>query len=385
MTDELVIRGAREHNLRGCLPRAAAGQAHRVHRPVRIGQVVAGLRHHLRRGAAPLRRVPVGLRPPVPGPDGQARRRLHRRPVAGHLHRPEDRVAQPALHGGHRHRGLRLPAAALRPHRGAARSRDRRRAGAPDAPADRRPHPRAARRHALPGAGPGGAGPQGHLRDAARGSGQGRASPEPSSTATCTSWATIVDLARYEMHTIQVVVDRLVTKDGIERRLTESIETALGLAEGVAEIQIVPAGDGEPETIVFSQHLSRPSDGKSFEELAPRNFSFNSPYGACPTCDGLGTRVRGRSRARRARSGAVARRRRDLAVVERAQSVLPPADRGGRRRQRRAHRRAVGRAHGRPAEEDAATASRAGSPSGTRTGTAGSAATTPSTRASSRT
>ncbi len=97
-----------------------------------------------------------------------------------------------------------------------------------------------------------------------------------------------VDLARYEMHTIQVVVDRLVKKDGIERRLTESIETALGLAEGVAEIQLVPA-DGEPETIVFSQHLSRPSDGKSFEELAPRNFSFNSPYGACPTCDGLGS------------------------------------------------------------------------------------------------
>ena len=97
-----------------------------------------------------------------------------------------------------------------------------------------------------------------------------------------------VDLARYEMHTIQVVVDRLVKKDGIERRLTESIETALGLAEGVAEIQLVPK-DGEPETIVFSQHLSRPSDGKSFEELAPRNFSFNSPYGACPTCDGLGS------------------------------------------------------------------------------------------------
>jgi excinuclease ABC subunit A len=97
-----------------------------------------------------------------------------------------------------------------------------------------------------------------------------------------------VDLARYEMHTIQVVVDRLVKKDGIERRLTESIETALGLAEGVAEIQLVPK-DGAPETIVFSQHLSRPSDGKSFEELAPRNFSFNSPYGACAHCDGLGT------------------------------------------------------------------------------------------------
>ena len=99
-----------------------------------------------------------------------------------------------------------------------------------------------------------------------------------------------LDLARYEVHHIAIVVDRLVRRAGIERRLTDSMETALRLAEGVAEIQIVPRDeDAEPETIVFSQHLSRPSDGKSFEELAPRNFSFNSPYGACSHCDGLGS------------------------------------------------------------------------------------------------
>jgi len=110
-----------------------------------------------------------------------------------------------------------------------------------------------------------------------------------------------VDLARYEQHTIQVVVDRLVLREGIERRLTESMEAALALAEGVAEIQVLQrkGADGEeldedgeplePHTIVFSQHLSRPSDGKSFEELAPRNFSFNSPYGACDHCNGLGS------------------------------------------------------------------------------------------------
>jgi excinuclease ABC subunit A len=99
------------------------------------------------------------------------------------------------------------------------------------------------------------------------------------------------ELARYETHDIKIVVDRLVRRDGIERRLTDSIETALKLADGVAEIEIVPArnSDDEPETLVFSQHLSRPTDGKSFEELAPRNFSFNSPYGACDACDGLGT------------------------------------------------------------------------------------------------
>jgi len=101
-----------------------------------------------------------------------------------------------------------------------------------------------------------------------------------------------LQLERYEMHDIEVIVDRLVLRDGLDRRLTESMETALALAEGVAQIEIVPRGgdeDAEPEVLTFSQHLSRPSDGKSFEELAPRNFSFNSPYGACTACGGLGT------------------------------------------------------------------------------------------------
>jgi excinuclease ABC subunit A len=119
-------------------------------------------------------------------------------------------------------------------------------------------------------------------------------------------------LARYEAHTIEVVVDRLVLRAGIERRLTDSLETALKLADGVAEVQIVPRGsaseegggagagggpdgrgkDGgaQPETLTFSQHLACPVCGTSYDELAPRNFSFNSPYGACPRCDGLGTR-----------------------------------------------------------------------------------------------
>ena len=108
-----------------------------------------------------------------------------------------------------------------------------------------------------------------------------------------------LDLARYEMHDIEVVVDRLVCREGIERRLTDSVEAALRLADGVVQIEVVSLGGASPElaldvepgeVLTFSQHLARPSDGKSFEELAPRNFSFNSPYGACPHCDGLGTR-----------------------------------------------------------------------------------------------
>ena len=99
-------------------------------------------------------------------------------------------------------------------------------------------------------------------------------------------------LGRYDQHTIEVVVDRLVSKAGIERRLTDSLETALRLAEGVAEVQIVGKdGTGGPDDcLTFSQHLACPGCGISFDELAPRNFSFNSPYGACEHCAGLGTR-----------------------------------------------------------------------------------------------
>ena len=98
-------------------------------------------------------------------------------------------------------------------------------------------------------------------------------------------------LARYEMHTIEVVVDRLIRRDNIRQRLTESIETALELTGGTAEVLVMNGTDGgeSDEAITFSQHLACTHCGISFEEPAPRNFSFNSPYGACPVCLGLGT------------------------------------------------------------------------------------------------
>ena len=96
-------------------------------------------------------------------------------------------------------------------------------------------------------------------------------------------------LARYEQHKIEVIIDRLVRRDGIERRLTDSLETALKLADGVAEVELMPADGSETETLTFSQHLACPTCGRSYDEPAPRNFSFNSPYGACEACDGLGT------------------------------------------------------------------------------------------------
>ena len=91
-------------------------------------------------------------------------------------------------------------------------------------------------------------------------------------------------------HTIEVVVDRLVAKPDIRRRVADSIETALELTEGIAAIAVTTHEDHE-ELQQFSQSLACTNCGLSFEELAPRNFSFNSPYGACPTCDGLGTRL----------------------------------------------------------------------------------------------
>ncbi|MBI4882979.1 MAG: excinuclease ABC subunit UvrA [Actinobacteria bacterium] len=105
-------------------------------------------------------------------------------------------------------------------------------------------------------------------------------------------------LARYEQHRIEIIVDRLVRREGIERRLTDSLETALKLADGVAEVELFAKGDDADdkqkdtvlgETLTFSQHLACPKCGTSYDEPAPRNFSFNSPYGACSVCDGLGT------------------------------------------------------------------------------------------------
>ncbi len=94
-----------------------------------------------------------------------------------------------------------------------------------------------------------------------------------------------VRLDRYYTHTIEVVVDRLVSGRGGLRRLTDSLETALGLTGGVAVVDIVGGED-----LTFSQHLACDRCGISFDQLEPRSFSFNSPYGACQACSGIGTK-----------------------------------------------------------------------------------------------
>ena len=84
-------------------------------------------------------------------------------------------------------------------------------------------------------------------------------------------------------HNIEIVVDRLVVREGIEQRLTDSVENVLKLADGLMMVDII---DGE--TMTFSQHFACPDCGVSIEEIEPRSFSFNNPYGACPECFGLG-------------------------------------------------------------------------------------------------
>ena len=97
-----------------------------------------------------------------------------------------------------------------------------------------------------------------------------------------------IPLDKNKKHNIEIVVDRLVIKEDIHRRLTDSVETAAALAGGLVVINIV----GEDRDILFSQNYACEDCGISIEELSPRMFSFNNPYGACPTCTGLGAQLK---------------------------------------------------------------------------------------------
>jgi excinuclease ABC subunit A len=99
-------------------------------------------------------------------------------------------------------------------------------------------------------------------------------------------------LKKYEKHNIEVVVDRLDVKESARRRLTDSVETALSLAGGVVVLDFVDLPEDDPlRERMFSEHLACMHDDLSFDELEPRSFSFNSPWGACPVCTGLGTKM----------------------------------------------------------------------------------------------
>ena len=91
-------------------------------------------------------------------------------------------------------------------------------------------------------------------------------------------------------HDIDVVVDRLVVRPGLETRLADSFRTALDLADGIAVLETAPS-EGEPERMTFSEKFACPVSGFTIPEIEPRLFSFNAPFGACPACDGLGVEL----------------------------------------------------------------------------------------------
>lgn len=95
-----------------------------------------------------------------------------------------------------------------------------------------------------------------------------------------------IELEKNKKHSIEVVIDRIVVKEGVAARLSDSLETALRLGEGRVMIDVIGK-----EELMFSEHHACPHCGFSIGELEPRLFSFNSPFGACPTCDGLGMKL----------------------------------------------------------------------------------------------
>ena len=92
-------------------------------------------------------------------------------------------------------------------------------------------------------------------------------------------------------HDIDVVVDRIVVKEGLETRLADSFRTALDLADGIAILETAPREGEEPERFTFSENFACPESGFTIPEIEPRLFSFNAPFGACPDCDGLGVEL----------------------------------------------------------------------------------------------
>ena len=299
-------RGAPGPQPAGRRRRHPARPARRPDRRERLGQELAGVRHALRRGPAAVHREPLELRPPVPRPARTARRRPDRGPAADRLDRPASR-RRPTRGARSRtvteiHDYLRLLYA---------------RTGIPHCPTCGQPIRRQTPEQMVasvlamqrgtqgPGPRPAGPRPQGAARRGLPGDPPRRAAPGAGRRRRSSRSPDDPKLAKTKPHDIEAVVDRLVVREGIRPRLAESIDLALKLGEGIGP-PLGPDRRRAGTTGSLSVNFACPTCGTGFEELEPRTFSFNSPYGACPTCDGLGIARRLRPRPRHPRSLAVA-------------------------------------------------------------------------------
>ena len=294
----------------------------RRHRRQRVGQVLARLRHDLRRGPAALRGVAVGLRAAVPRADGEARRRPDRGHLPGDRDPPEEQHPQPAIDRGHHHGDPRLHAPAVGARRqdalpAAAGTRSRakpptswrgawppcrrgrgcwwgsrcRSSRVPDQPpaADLEEgdsgEAEPAERNGNGSASSAATERSARRSRACRGAGSGgcwsTARPSASRTWTWPRWR--------GRAAIQVVVDRIQIDGEARARLADSIETAYREGGGAAfALQLARAEAGSPTLHQFSERFECRRCNITYEDPQPRLFSFNNPFGACPTCHGFG-------------------------------------------------------------------------------------------------
>ena len=308
--DELVVHGAREHNLKDItvrLPRNAliciTGLSGSGKSSLAFDTIYAeGQRRYVE--------TPERVRAPVPADDGEAGRRLDRRPQPGDLDRPEDDLAQPALDGRHRHRDLRLPAPALRAGRAAAlpdlRAADRRasRSTRSSSRSSRCPRARGSRstRRSCATA-------RASTATSSR-SCATRASRASRSTASSTLLEEPPTLDKKFKHTIEVVVDRLVMKEDLRTRLTQSVETAVALAEGLVVVDLVDTD----ETLTYSENFACPEHGVVAARAAAAHLLVQLAARRLPALHRPRRAAGDRPRPARARPDALDRRRRARAV-----------------------------------------------------------------------
>ncbi len=294
MLKNISIRGAREHNLKNVdveIPRdtltVLTGLSGSGKSSLAFDTIYAeGQRRYVE--------IAVGLCPPVPGTDAEAGCRPYRGPVAGDLHRAEDHLARiPARRSARSPRSTTICACCSR----ASACPIRR---PPACPSKARP---SARWPTASWRCPKARGFTCWRRSCAAArantarnspSCRRRASSASRSTANTMRSPPRPALDKKLKHDIEIVVDRIAVKKDIGNRLPDSIETALGLADGLADRRIRRReGEGRQrqKQMLLSSKFACPVSGFTIPEIEPRLFSFNNPHGACPECDGLGTQI----------------------------------------------------------------------------------------------